>query len=233
MPCALHRRGHRATTSATPRSILYRSIITGLRHRFRYVAVDYPGFGLSTAAPGYGFTPAERARVLEKLISFLDLRNITMIVHDRGGPIGFAVATCQPERFTAFVIGNTFASPRSDLLTQIFSADLRRPARRLAHSQTKLSRRNDPARHCADERTPIRGNGRLRRTFPTPESRKPQHVFARQMLASRPRLTEIERRLEVLGAGPAPILWPTRDIAFGNRERLPGSTIKKDTLISG
>jgi len=53
------------------------------------------------------------------------------------------------------------------------------------------------------------------------------------MLASRPRLTEIERRLEVLGAGPAPILWPTRDIAFGNRERLPGSTIKKDTLISG
>jgi haloalkane dehalogenase len=32
-------------------SFLYRDIITGLRHRFRCVAVDYPGFGLSTAIP--------------------------------------------------------------------------------------------------------------------------------------------------------------------------------------
>jgi len=40
-------------------SFLYRDIITGLRDRYRCIAVDYPGFGLSRTAPTYGYTPAE------------------------------------------------------------------------------------------------------------------------------------------------------------------------------
>ena len=45
-------------------SFLYRDVIRGLRDRFRCIALDYPGFGLSQAPPGYGFTPAEHARVV-------------------------------------------------------------------------------------------------------------------------------------------------------------------------
>ena len=47
-------------------SFLYRHLIGGLRDRFRCIAVDLPGFGLSRAAPGYGFTPAEHAGVVER-----------------------------------------------------------------------------------------------------------------------------------------------------------------------
>jgi haloalkane dehalogenase len=46
-------------------SFLYREIISGLRDRYRCLAVDYPGFGLSEPAPGYGFSPAEHAYVVE------------------------------------------------------------------------------------------------------------------------------------------------------------------------
>ncbi len=35
--------------------------------------------------------------------------------------MGFAVAVRHPERFSAFVIGNTWAWPKSDLGTQMFS----------------------------------------------------------------------------------------------------------------
>lgn len=38
-------------------SFVYRNIITELSSQFRCIALDYPGFGLSTAAPGYTFTP--------------------------------------------------------------------------------------------------------------------------------------------------------------------------------
>ena len=69
-------------------SFLYRNIITGLRDRYRCVAVDHPGFGLSSPAPGYGFTPAEHAGVLEQLVERLDLSGVTMMVQDWGGPIG-------------------------------------------------------------------------------------------------------------------------------------------------
>src|SRR5579871_4278354 len=34
-------------------SFQYRTIIARLRDRFRCIALDYPGFGLSTTAPGY------------------------------------------------------------------------------------------------------------------------------------------------------------------------------------
>src|SRR5208282_578788 len=84
-------------------SFLYRDLIKGLRDRFRCIAPDYPGFGLSHAAPGYSYTPAEHARILERLVLELDLQGLTMMVQDWGGPIGFAVATRQPSRFAAFV----------------------------------------------------------------------------------------------------------------------------------
>src|SRR5271165_3958347 len=73
-------------------SFLYREIIKGLAGNYRCIAVDYPGFGLSRAAPGYAFTPAEHARVIERLLLELDLTGVTMMVQDWGGPIGFAVA---------------------------------------------------------------------------------------------------------------------------------------------
>src|SRR5690242_4328761 len=74
-------------------SFRYREIILGLRDRYRCIAPDYPGFGLSAAAPGYGFTPAEHAAVIEQWLLALDLKDVTMMVQDWGGPIGFAVAT--------------------------------------------------------------------------------------------------------------------------------------------
>src|SRR3954468_15167154 len=54
-------------------SFLYRDVIKGLRDRFRCVAVDYPGFGLSRAGRGYGYTAAEHASTLEQLVLELDL----------------------------------------------------------------------------------------------------------------------------------------------------------------
>src|SRR5215467_7276951 len=55
-------------------SFLYRKIIAELRDEFRCVALDYPGYGLSTAAPGYGYTPREHSAVLERFVDILGLR---------------------------------------------------------------------------------------------------------------------------------------------------------------
>jgi haloalkane dehalogenase len=52
--------------------------------------------------------------VVQQLILRLDLTDVTMMAQDWGGPIGFAVATRHPARFAAFVIGNTWALPKSD-----------------------------------------------------------------------------------------------------------------------
>jgi haloalkane dehalogenase len=200
-------------------SFLYRDIVTGLRDRYRCLAVDHPGFGLSAAAPGYGFTPAEHAGVLEQLLLRLDVTNVTMMVQDWGGPIGFAVATRHPERFAAFVIGNTWAWPKSDPGTQLFSRLIGGPiGRRLIQQRNLFVERILPSgvrRRTLSEAV----MNAYRGPFPTPASRRPTAVFPREILASRPFLAEVEARLPPLRDRPALIVWPTNDVAFRDREQ--------------
>jgi haloalkane dehalogenase len=200
-------------------SFLYRQIVVGLRDRFRCIAPDYPGFGLSAAPAGYGYTAAEHARVIEQLILQLDLRDVTMMVQDWGGPIGFACATSHPERFARFVIGNTWAWPKSDPGTQVFSRLLGGPIGGYLIQQRnffveQILRRAVQRRTLSDVEM-----GAYRGPFPTVESRRPMYVFPREILAARPWLGEIERALPSLRDRPALIVWPTKDQAFGTRER--------------
>jgi haloalkane dehalogenase len=201
-------------------SFLYRDVIAGLRDRFRCIAPDYPGFGLSGPAPaGYGYTPAEHARVIERLVLDLDLTGVTMMVQDWGGPIGFAVATRHPERFAAFVIANTWAWPKSDPATQVFSRLLGGPiGRRLIAGRNVFVERILPG--GVKRRTlPEDVMAAYRGPFPTPASRRPVHVLPREILASRPFLAEVESGLPAVAERPALLVWPTRDPAFGDAER--------------
>src|SRR4051794_37821456 len=200
-------------------SFLYRDVIKGLRGRFRCIAPDHPGFGLSEAPSGYGYKPAEHADVLETLILELDLKDVTMMVQDWGGPIGFAAATRQPDRFSRFVVGNTWAWPKSDPGTQLFSRLLGGPI-----GGYLILRRNFFVERIIPggvrrRKLPDEVMDAYRGPFPTPESRRPVHVFPREILGSRPLLAEIEGRLPTLRDRPALIVWPTRDVAFREPER--------------
>jgi haloalkane dehalogenase len=200
-------------------SFLYRELIEGLRDRYRCIAPDHPGFGLSRAPVGYGYTPAEHATVLERLVEQLDLGDVTMMVQDWGGPIGFAVATRHPDRFSAFVIGNTWAWPKSDPGTQVFSRLLGGPIGGYLIKQRNFFVENIIPGNVKRRTLPPDVMDAYRGPFPTPDSRRPMHVFPREILGSRPFLAEIERGLPKLRDRPALLVWPTKDIAFREPER--------------
>jgi haloalkane dehalogenase len=209
-------------------SFLYRDVIRGLSDRFRCIAVDLPGFGLSQPPPGYGFTPAEHAQVLERFVTRLDLTGVTMMVQDWGGPIGFAAATRHPDRFERFVIGNTWAWPKADLGTQAFSRLLGGPiGRRLILNRNLFVERILPG-GVRLRRLPEEVMAAYRGPFPTPASRWPTAVFPREILGSRPFLAEVERGLGALHDHPALLVWPTRDVAFREPERRRWETIFPD-----
>ncbi len=88
-------------------SFLYRHIIPRLSGRFRCVAVDYPGFGLSSARLGYSFKPREHSTVIERLVLELDLDEIGLMVQDWGGPIGLGFAGRHPDHIRTLLICNT------------------------------------------------------------------------------------------------------------------------------
>jgi haloalkane dehalogenase len=199
-------------------SFLYRDIIKGLRDRYRCIAPDYPGFGLSAAPAGYGFTPVEHSRIVEELVKELDLTGITMMVQDWGGPIGFGVATRHPDRFAAFVIGNTWAWPKSDRGTQVFSRFMggRVGGYLIVHRNVFVERIIPGG--VKRKKLPQEVMNAYRGPFAAMQSRTPVHIFPREILASRPFLAEVERGLPALGDRPALIVWGDKDVAFREPE---------------
>ncbi|HZA09422.1 alpha/beta fold hydrolase [Mycobacterium sp.] len=201
-------------------SFLYREIIKALRTEFRCVAIDYPGFGLSAPAPpGYGFTPAEHAGVVGLFTERLELTGVTMMVQDWGGPIGFAVATRQPERFVRFVIGNTWAWPMADLGTQAFSRFLGGPVGRYLIERRNFFVETILPGGVRRTKLPDAVMNAYRGPFPTPESRRPVAVFPREILGSRAFLAEVAEALPKLSDRPALVCWPTKDVAFREPHR--------------
>lgn len=89
-------------------SYLYRKMIPPLAAKYRVIAPDYIGFGKSdkwTEVEDYTF--ARHEHNLERLIEKLDLRNMTIVVQDWGGPIGLVYAANHPDRVARLVILNT------------------------------------------------------------------------------------------------------------------------------
>jgi haloalkane dehalogenase len=95
-------------------SFIYRDIIKDLRSRFRCVALDLPGFGLSSAAPGYAHTLTGDSLLLERFIQALGLADITLFAHDITGAIGLGLVGRRPEWFRAVIVGPSFAWPLED-----------------------------------------------------------------------------------------------------------------------
>jgi len=95
-------------------SYTYRKVIKNIidyaKKPFRIVAMDHIGFGLSDQAT-YEMVCMDHANNLLQLVKFLDLRDVTLIVHDWGGPIGIGAFLKDPERVSNLVILNSTVFP--------------------------------------------------------------------------------------------------------------------------
>jgi len=89
-------------------SILYRNFIAAFKGSYRCIAVDHMGFGLSPQAASGAQSSQQHAENLSHFIEALDLHNITLVVHDFGGPIGLGAALQHPDRISRIVLFNSW-----------------------------------------------------------------------------------------------------------------------------
>jgi pimeloyl-ACP methyl ester carboxylesterase len=83
--------------------ISYRAIVDQLAQRYRVVAVDLPGFGLSDKPPG----PYDLPTMVERLRDFVQRwvpGPIVIVGHSMGGEIGAALALTEPDRVVALAL---------------------------------------------------------------------------------------------------------------------------------
>jgi pimeloyl-ACP methyl ester carboxylesterase len=87
---------------------LYRNFIPPLTETNRVIVPDHMGFGKSDVPEDKPYTLAQHIDNLTKLLLELDLKDITLVGQDWGGPIMFGFAVNHPERVKRMVIMNTW-----------------------------------------------------------------------------------------------------------------------------
>jgi haloalkane dehalogenase len=90
-------------------SYLYRKVVPVLvAAGIRVIAPDNIGYGRSdkpVVATDYTFS--RHIEWIRSLVTGLDLRDVTLVAQDWGGPIGFSVLAAEPDRFARVVAANT------------------------------------------------------------------------------------------------------------------------------
>lgn len=215
-------------------SFLWREVISALRTDFRCVALDYPGFGLSTAGPGYRYRPEEHAEVVTRFVDALDLDGVTLVGQDWGGPIGLAAAQRRPGAFDRLVLVNTWAWPVNGVLHfEAFSRIVGGlPMRFLVRQFNLLVNAFIPTGHR--RRTPTADEmNHYREALGTAERRQASAVLPGRVLGSRAFFADVEAGLADLAHLPTLIVWGDADIAFRpqERERLEATFPHHETVI--
>ena len=105
-------------------SRMFEPLFGRLRQRYRLVAPDYPGFGLSGAPDRskFAYTFEHMAQTIDDFAEVLGLTRYSLYLQDYGGPIGFRIALAHPERVQSLIIQN--AVLHEEGLTPVW--DLRR-----------------------------------------------------------------------------------------------------------
>jgi len=196
-------------------SFLYRKVIKHLDGSCRLIAPDYPGFGMSTHPPNYGYTPQEHAEWVNALIDHLDLDRFVLMVQDWGGPIGLSIAVNRPDDVAGLVIGNTWAWKADDRLMRVFSAIIGGPLGKFL-----ILRFNFFARRLMPPlltQTDVKTSEVLKAytdPFPTRNSRMGTYVFPWAINNSDAWLASLEENLHLLANKPVELVIGLKDFIF-------------------
>ncbi len=90
-------------------SFLYRKVLNALKNqRLRGISIDLPGLGLAQRPEDFNYSFPGFTAFCAKAVDVLKLDKFHLVVHDIGGPIGFAMAAQMKERILSLTILNTW-----------------------------------------------------------------------------------------------------------------------------
>ncbi|MEZ4943870.1 MAG: alpha/beta fold hydrolase [Saprospiraceae bacterium] len=191
----------------------WRDIVQGLRDRFRCVAPDLLGFGLSDKPADADYSVVAHARRMALFIEKLGLRDVHIVGNDFGLSIAFDYAIRHPERVQKLSLFNGWMWP---LDTDPHYA---RPARWMQGWLGRLLylRFNFPvnlvmpAAFGDKKKLTPEVHRHYKMALPGPAARKAAFAFSGELLKANGFWSEQWRRVSTLSEKPCLIFWGMRD----------------------
>ena len=196
-------------------SYLYRKMIPPLAAGARCIAPDYFGFGRSDKPTERAWYSYDRhVESITRLVHELDLRNITVVVQDWGGPVGFRFAVENPDRVAKIVVMNTGIGARAPGEEWLrFQSFMRRVGTEIVAGQlirlSLVQPTSDEIIAAYDAPFPVPESRIGVVQFPELVATSSDHPSAPAMLAVRDGLRELDR--------PALVLFSDSDPIFSRR----------------
>ncbi len=213
-------------------SFMYRHLIKGLSDTHRCVAVDYLGFGLSDKPYNWTYRPEDHANNLRALIDSLELKDITFVIHDWGGPIGMWYAVNNPDNIHSLIVFNTFMWPvEPRLMVRLFSGILGGPIGRYFIEKHNFFAGRLMKFAAHDKAKFARVHDHYTQPLATPQDRKGSWVFPREILGSRQWLEQIWDKRDAIADKSALFLWGMEDRAFREDDLNRWTALIKDHTV--
>lgn len=201
-------------------SFVYRHLIKGLNGRYRCIAMDHIGFGLSDKPHDWTYRPQDHAANLQTLLDNLDLSGITLVVQDWGGPIGLAYAIHNPQRVKRLVILNTWLWPvDDDWYYRAFSGFMGGLIGRFLIRRFNFFARSVVRAAYGDKgKLTPHVHAHYLNPLPTPASRKGSWVFPGAIIGETDWLGQLWDQRAQLTDKQVMLAWGMKDIAFREKE---------------
>ncbi|HLG41667.1 MAG TPA: alpha/beta fold hydrolase [Chitinophagaceae bacterium] len=94
-------------------SFMYRNLIKQLSVCYRCVTLDFPGFGLSDAAPDYDQSIRSQSVIIESFLEQLQLKEIFLLMQEVGGHATIIALMKQPANLKGIILTDTIIFPVS------------------------------------------------------------------------------------------------------------------------
>lgn len=198
-------------------SYFFRRAIRTLAPYHRCIAVDHLGFGLSEKPTKADYSHRAHYMRLRELLQYLDLHDVTIVVHDSGGPIGLPYGLEFPERVRQVVLLNSFMWPldengRAMRIARLCGNPLNRVYYRMLNAAPSFI---FPAFFADRHRMSREVQMQYLEPFRTFKSRYGAYDMVAGLRTSRDWFEELWERRELLTNKRALLLWGLRDPMFG------------------
>lgn len=206
-------------------SFTYRRLIKCLSKRYRCIAPDHIGFGLSDKPEKWDYLPESHAENFEKLLNHLDVKSITLIVGDWGGPIGLSYAVNHPERVKSIIITNTWMwSVKGVFHYEMFSRFMGGIIGRALIRKYNFFVKVLMKKMFRAEISPYIHQHYIE-PLRNPADRKGCWVFPKQIIGASDWLSSLWEKRNTIANKPSMIVWGKKDIAFRDIELSKWKTV--------